>query len=543
MKKILSVLIFLLTVSLFNSCTEEDGTLNNQGPHALFIRKTMNVDVNGGDLEAIIDWERTTWELSVGEGEIVENVSTTSGGNNQGERQYEKVKITCKANTTMKERTQVIHLIDKSDNTITDLILEQGVPFKRVSMNLDPTLKYQEVKGFGGMYNPFIWSGGFLITNEEMEKMYGEDGLGYSILRLMIYPDSKDWETDVEAAKLAQNNGALIFACPWDCTDALSETIEVNGEETKHLKKENYEAYADHLIEYINFMKGKGVNIYAISVQNEPDMEFTYWYPNEVVDFLKLYGNKIRQTGVKLMSPESCGMSPEYTDAVINDPEAFAQTDILAGHLYQGFIDLNDAYAKDRHDYVCNLYPRLQGKTWWMTEHLFNDGESSENPEEWEFRNWDYCLNHLAKEIQMCMQGNCSAYVYWYLKRFYGLMGDNDQRSPVGEGEISKNGYIMAHYAQYATNMTRIEASTDNSNVTVTAYVNNEGTEVSVILLNLTNSVQCVSIPLSGIKSVNAVETNEEYNMNNAKAEIADDNNGIDIILSRNSIVSIRLAI
>lgn len=215
----------------------------------------------------------------------------------------------------------------------------------------------------------------------------------------------------------------------------------------------------------------------------------------------------------------------------------------MAGHLYQGFIDLNDAYAKDRHDYVCNLYPRLQGKTWWMTEHLFNDGESSENPEEWEFRNWDYCLNHLAKEIQMCMQGNCSAYVYWYLKRFYGLMGDNDQRSPVGEGEISKNGYIMAHYAQYATNMTRIEASTDNSNVTVTAYVNNEGTEVSVILLNLTNSVQCVSIPLSGIKSVNAVETNEEYNMNNAKAEIADDNNGIDIILSRNSIVSIRLAI
>ena len=30
-------------------------------------------------------------------------------------------------------------------------------------------------------------------------------------------------------------------------------------------------------------------------------------------------------------------------------------------------------------------------------------------------------------------------------------MGDNDKRSPVGEGEIAKNGYIMAHYAQYAT--------------------------------------------------------------------------------------------
>lgn len=38
----------------------------------------------------------------------------------------------------------------------------------------------------------------------------------------------------------------------------------------------------------------------------------------------------------------------------------------------------------------------------------------------------------------MCMEGYCSAYVYWYLKRFYGMMGDNDERSPVREGEIAK---------------------------------------------------------------------------------------------------------
>ena len=86
-----------------------------------------------------------------------------------------------------------------------------------------------------------------------------------------------------------------------------------------------------------------------------------------------------------------------------------------------------------------------------MTEHLFNDGEKSDDPSAWEFQKWQYCLNHLGKEIHMCMEGYCSAYVYWYLKRFYGLMGDNDKRSPVGEGEIAKNGYIMAHYAQYAT--------------------------------------------------------------------------------------------
>lgn len=437
----------------------------------------------------------------------------TSGGDNSGEKQYQKVVISCNPNNTMKDRTQIIHLFDKANNSSSDLCLEQSVPFKRVKINLEPSIKYQLVKGFGGMYNPVIWCGGFLINNTEMEKMYGKDGLGYSILRLMIYPNKEDWKCDVEAAKIAQNNGAIIFACPWDCTDELSETIKVNGKDYKHLKKDNYEAYAKHLIDYINFMKNNGVDIYAVSVQNEPDMEFTYWYPNEVVDFLKQYGSKIRETGVKLMSPESCGTSPEYTDPVINDSEAFAQTDILVGHLYQGFIDLNDAYAKNRHDYICNLYSRLQGKSWWMTEHLFNDGESSDNPSDWVFRNWDYCLNHLGKEIQMCMQGYCSAYVYWYMKRFYGLIGDNDKRSGVSEGEISKNGYIMAHFSQYATNKTRIESSTDNTNVLSTAYISNDASEITVVLLNLTNSTQCVSIPATGVKSIEAVETCEEYNM------------------------------
>lgn len=122
-------------------------------------------------------------------------------------------------------------------------------------------------------------------------------------------------------------------------------------------------------------------------------------------------------------------------------------------------------------------------------------------------------------------------------------MGDNDERSPVADGEISKNGYIMAHFSQYATNTVRIEATTDNSNVTSTAYINNEGTEITIVLLNLTNSVQCVSIPLSGVKSVKAIETNEECNMQEAKAETSEDGDVVNVIMSRNSIVSVRLAI
>ena len=57
------------------------------------------------------------------------------------------------------------------------------------------------------------------------------------------------------------------------------------------------------------------------------------------------------------------------------------------------------------------------GKSWWMTEHLFNDGEK-EQSRLVQFHDWSHNLETLAQEIHM-HGGHCSAYIYWYLKRFY----------------------------------------------------------------------------------------------------------------------------
>lgn len=546
MKNIAFLFCFFLVSVLLWACSdggnEEAITDEGKGAYALFLKKTIAVSAGENQTDIVVEWAKTSWEITIGEGDIVKSVTPMSGGSSEEEKIYTKIQVFCNANTTMKQRTQTIHITDKVNKQTTDLLIEQDPAFKTIVLNVDPAVKYQLVVGFGGMYNPKIWCGGNLISDQQLSKMYGNGGLGYSILRLMIYPNESDWSADVEAAKVAQASGVMVFACPWDCTDALSEKIVVNGKEMKHLKKENYEAYANHLIRYINFMKQNGVNLYAISIQNEPDMEFTYWTPQEVVDFVKWYGAKIRETGVKLMSPEACGMQPEYTDPIINNAEAFAQTDIVAGHLYQGFVDLNNGYAKNRHDYICGVNSRIKGKTWWMTEHLFNDGENSDDSSKWEFQKWQYCLNHLGKEIHMCMEGYCSAYIYWYLKRFYGLMGDTDKRSPVKEGEITKNGYIMAHYAQYATGTTRIKAVTDNVGICATAYVNKTNNEMTVILLNLTGTTQGVEIPLPGVKSAKAVETNEDKNMKVINIASLELGKSVSVVLSSYSIASVRLS-
>ena len=440
---ILQYLLFLFLAStLFWACSDDD-TVNKSlwgDSYARFVRNAMTVTSTEGTAEAIIDWQQSTWEITLGEGNIVTNVTPTSGGDNNGEHQFTKVTLTCNANTSMDTRTQVIRLTDRNGTT-TELT----------------------------------------ITQEWADK----------------------------------------------------------ADDTDHLKPEHYADYADHLIRYIDFMKQNGVDIYAVSVQNEPDMDFTAWTPQEVTAFLKQEGARIRETGVKLMSPEACGYQPEYTDAVLNDAEAFAQTDIVAGHLYQGFIDLSSDYVKDRHDYVCGLYPRLGGKTWWMTEHLFNDGETEEDPSLWQFWEWDYNFSHLAKEIHMCMDGYCSAYVYWYLKRFYGMIGDTDERCKEEEGEVSKNGYILSHYARYATGTTRIAVTSASENIEATAYLNEATGEVTLVLLNQSDRTLSLVIPISGASQASAVETNETKNMEPADVTVTKES--VSLPISGKSIVSVRI--
>ncbi len=545
MKNIITyILIALLSVFSWSCSKSEDGPKTEEGEgYAKFSKTEITMSDKGGQSSATIVWDNVEWEIKTAvEESFITNVSPSSGGE-IGKSGLTTISFTVSENNSTSERSQKIYIVNKETGEQEEVVIvQETLPFT----TLNPNTKYQKVVGFGGMYNPVIWTGSNLINSDEMTTMYDPDGkLQYSILRLMVYPDKSTWNADVAGALQAQNYGAVIFACPWDCTDELAEYIDKDGKSIKHLPASNYDAYADHLIEYVNYMKSKGVNIYAISIQNEPDMDFTYWTPEEAATFTANYGAKIRAAGVKLMSPEACGFLPEYTDAVLNSNEAFSNTDILVGHLYQGFTDLANSYVKARHDYICNLYPSYlapAGKTWWMTEKLFNEGEKEEDMDKQLFRKWSYNLEQLGLEIHMCMEGYCSAYVYWYLKRFYGMIGDNDSRSTVAEGEVMKNGYILGHYSAYATGMTRIGIEVSDEDVLATAYVNETGDVITVVALNMGEQSYETFIETPGeISAHSAIETTEDYNMKDVDTSLSDDFKHLEINISPRSIYSLRI--
>ncbi len=550
MKKIITLIVPLL---VFAGCSKDGNEIES---YARFTQTEVRVSATAEGVSLALEWSRTTWELSTAGNGFITRFAPESGGDESQTNKNSSVWASLTANGTTAERRQEVVVTNRKSGETSRLTIIQAAgsvlppepdpdPTNRTSVSLDPATSYQHVVGFGGMYNPVIWLGGDnLITNDDITRMYSPDGLGYNILRLMIYPNERDWAADVAGARLAQQHGAIVFACPWDCTDALADRVTVNGKEMKHLKPENYRAYADHLIRYINYMKGQGVNIYAVSVQNEPDMEFTYWRPAEVATFVKSYGDLIRATGVKLMSPEACGMSYEYTNPILSDAAAFANTDIVAGHLYQGFTDHSSSYVKNRHDYIVGLYDshlKPAGKTWWMTEHLFNDGERETDPSKWQFRQWRYELEHLGKEIHMSMEGYCSAYVYWYLKRFYGMIADSDQRSQTALGAVLGNGYILSHYAKYASGRTRIAARVaSGSPVSVTAY-RGEG-ELTLVLINFENTATRLTIASpDAVAGATAAESSANKKMAAVTTTLGEDGRSVSLNVSAQSIVSVKL--
>lgn len=366
--------------------------------------------------------------------------------------------------------------------------------------------EYQTIDGFGGMNHP-EWMGSDL-TDAQRQKAFGngKDELGFTILRIFVNPDSNQWNKAVPTAKFASQHGVKVFASPWEPPSNLAESDSNGGK--LHLPKSNYTAYAQHLNNFGNYMKNQGVDLYAISVQNEPDYasEWTRWSTDETTDFLENYADKI--TSTKVMSPESFQYAPEtaswvkdggkkYYTKILNNQKAFANCDLFGTHFYgtqRAWMD----------------FPALEscGKPIWMTEVYVPNSSSDADT-------WPEALD-VAENIHNGMTvGNMSAYVWWYIRRSYGPMKEN--------GNISKRGYMMAQYSKFVRpGDVRIDATEQpTQNVFVSAY-KNDADQVTIVAVNKTTSEYNQSFSMGSGESISGVTRYRSSGSENlAKSEIS----------------------
>lgn len=347
--------------------------------------------------------------------------------------------------------------------TVLPLLLSVPAP-NPVSAASDATINFsaqkQVIRGFGGINHP-AWAGDLTASQRETAFGNGQNQLGFSVLRIYVDSNRNNWNREVATAKKAIEKGAIVFASPWNPPSDMIETFNRNGDSNaKRLRYDKYAAYAQHLNDFVTYMKNNGVDLYAISVQNEPDYahDWTWWTPQEILRFMKENAGSIN---CRVMAPESFQYLKNISDPILNDPQALSNMDILGAHLYGTQVS-NFAYPLFKQ--------KGAGKELWMTEVYYPNSDNNSADR------WPEALDVSYHMHNAMVEGDFQAYVWWYIRRQYGPMKE--------DGTISKRGYNMAHFSKFVRpGYVRVDATKNpDTNVYVSAYKGNN--KVVIVAIN-----------------------------------------------------------
>ncbi len=344
---------------------------------------------------------------------------------------------------------------------------------------------YQTIRGFGGAE---AWSG--VMPQSQINTLYGNGAgdVGLTIMRLRIAPatwnsanntaDTTQWTAELTNGLAAQSLGAIVFATPWSAPASMKSDNSVN---TGSLNVSSYAAYANYLEAYVNYATAQGVNLYGISMQNEPDFdpcggngpnaagcyESCLWTGAQMDTWVA--GNAQVLT-TKLIMPESDSFNFDESDPTLNDPNAAPLVGIVGGHIYgvsPPYYALAESLKKDI----------------WMTEHTVNlaSGETTT-------QTLPDALSAATEIHNSMVTGQYNAYVYWWLVNsvgngyYSGLLGIDGTPTYFGDAlaqfsRFVRPGYLRANAAATPVSGVLVSAYTGNGHYVIVAINNNASSE------------------------------------------------------------------
>ncbi len=358
------------------------------------------------------------------------------------------------------------------------------------TVNVNINKEYQVIRGFGGINFP-TWINDLSESQRKTAFDNGDGQLGLSVLRIHVDPVESNWSKEIETAKYAIKQGAYVFASPWSPPSNMVEPYN----SSQRLKTSSYGDYVKHLNKFIDYMKQNGIDLYAMSIQNEPDYgsDWTWWPSNDMATFMRDYAQGIN---CRVMAPESFQYTKSTSDPILKDDKALANLDILATHLYGTQVS---AFS----------YPLWEskgaGKELWMTEVYYPNSSSDADT-------WPEALEVSDHMTNAMVVGNFQTYVWWYIRRSYSLIKDN--------GNVTKRGYCFAHYSKFVRpGFVRIDATQKPvNNVNVSAF--KKDNDIVIVAVNKNTSAQTITFSIPG------TEISEwEHYMTNGQKNVSKESN------------------
>ena len=390
----------------------------------------------------------------------------------------------------------------------------------------------QTVTGFGaaccdGAMCPFG------NDTQPVNLLYGPlSKIGLNIMRMEISPNfvgdvivpewnyydtPYDWKGSLPSAKMVKRRGGIVFGTPWSPPGeyktngtAQGGNSDEQGNQRGQLREDCYEKFVPWLNTFLKYMKDNGVDVDAVSIQNEPDWWVDYsgclYTPDQQLKLVKNYAHMLdRETykGVRLISAEPLGFDPNYSNKLMNDVTARNQIDIIAGHIY-GHPPLGNLK-------LAAVLAAKYGKEVWMTEHSVDNANNHDGLPTWH-ENLIF-----AEEVNECLQAGCTGYIYWYMRAHWAFVGTGEQKHMPGntKNKLLPRAFVMSHFSKNVTGSTRLTtmctvSQTTNSAFETSAFIKGDSLIVMAIDTTSTGREMKLTLPYQVKSGIRILSTSNE---------------------------------
>jgi len=258
------------------------------------------------------------------------------------------------------------------------------------TVTIDEQKPYQTVEGFGahGAMNVW-WSGGPFYNTNWLTLVI--DDLGLTMTRNEYYPpEDNNWNKQTDFLQTMKNKAQAsgeplnFIATFWTPPGYMKDNNATTG--GGHLKADMRDDLGNYAVEAITRYKNIGIDLYALSLQNESAYEEPYnscvYTNNEYRDMLKVAGPIVHNAfpNVKLFGAEHMLINFGYFEGTIAlDPLAIQHLDVVASHGYSdGVNPTPTSTAAGYWKRVADFCAGKNGSSWstmggkkmpaWMTE-------------------------------------------------------------------------------------------------------------------------------------------------------------------------------
>ncbi len=457
-------------------------------------------------------------------------------------------------------------------------IAETNSSVNAVSVTIKPEERFQSITGFGGS---FTEASAYLLNRlskpnrEKVLKAYfSADGANYSLTRthinscdfslgnyayanvpgdkmlenFSIDEDRPDLIPMIKEAQSISKDGFKIMASPWTAPPWMKTNNDWKGGK---LLPEYRNTWALYFSKYIKAYKQEGIDIWAVTVENEPlgndnNWESMHFTPEEMTEFVRDYlGPGMKKEGlghIKIFGyDQNRGEElKKWADAMYNDKKAAEYFAGTAVHWYASTYEyfgesLQYTHHKAPQKHIINSEACVDAEVpKWKDDNWYWSKEATDWGWDWASEKEKYLhpkyvpVFRYANDIIGCLNNYVDGWIDWnmVLDRQGGPNWfKNWCTAPVivdpdaDEVYFTPLYYTMAHFSKFIRpGAVRIGFSHSDKELMVTAAKNIDGSMVVVLFnpteqsktIRLSGGGQSWNIPLSAKAIQTAIITNKK---------------------------------